>query len=79
MSNTNYEYETSDLGLATALIAAGLELVRIEKNNPRRATFVFDNSEQLHTHEREYWADELFVSALKYSDTLKRLKARLYS
>lgn len=79
MSNHTYEYETTDLGFAAALEAAGIKLVRIDKNNTRRAVFVFDDSDQLRTYERDYWADELFVSALKYNDTLKRIKARLYS
>ena len=77
MNNSNYE--TTDLGFAAALEASGIKLVRIDKNNTRRAVFIFDDSDQLRTYEREYWADELFVSALKLNDTLKRLKARLYS
>lgn len=79
MSNNNHEYETSDLGLTTALIASGLKLVRIDKTNPRRAIFIFEDSNQLRGYERDYWADELLVSGLLYNDTLKRLKARLYS
>jgi hypothetical protein len=76
---SNYEHTTSDLGFAAALEAAGIKLVRIDRSNSRRAVFVFDDSEQLRTYEREYWANELFVSAMMLNETLKRMKARLYS
>lgn len=75
----NNEYETTDLGLAAALTASSIQLVRIDKNNPRRALFVFNNSAQVRDYVRKYWQDEMFVSAMAYNNALKHLKARLYS
>lgn len=79
MSNNTYEYETTDLYLAAALIAAGIKLVRIGRDNPRRAVFVFDDSDELRTYEREHWADELFVTSTRHGAAIKQLKAMLYS
>ncbi len=79
MSITKDYYKTSDLGLATALVAVGYKLVDLDKSNPRRAEFKFIDDEQLRMAADDYWNSALNVSALAYFDWLKRLKTRLYS
>jgi hypothetical protein len=78
MQNANY-YETSDLGLATALVCVGVTLVRINKANPRRALFIFTDSGQATRFEKAYWDGALTVPAQVYFEAIRRLKARLYS
>ncbi len=72
-------YETSDLGLATALVVAGNKLVGVDKTQPRRASFIFTQSDGIAGDAEDYWNDNLQVSALAYFDALKRLKTRLYA
>lgn len=38
------EFATSDLALAGYLKLRGLELVRVDRSNPRKAVFYFDDS-----------------------------------
>lgn len=71
-------YETSDLPLAAAL-ALWVPLERIDWDNPRRATFIFSNSEQLQELESKYHKAELRVEPRRYFDQLKAIKSRLYS
>lgn len=73
----NY-YETSDLGLATALVAVGHHLIDINRLNPRRAVFIFDKTSEVDDAVNKYWHDELVVSAQHYFETIKRVKSRLY-
>jgi hypothetical protein len=73
------DYETSDLGLAAALLASGVGLVGVNKQNPKRAVFVFTDSPHVQEAVADYWDDKLFMSALTYFDATKRLKTRLYS
>lgn len=75
----NDYYETTDLGLAAALTAAGFMLADVDKTEPRRAVFVFVPSNGLSKAVNDYWNDRLSVSALSYADAMKRLKTRLYS
>lgn len=78
MALKNY-YETTDLGLATALAAVGIQLAEIDKSNPRRATFIFVENIETRQLVDDYWNDTLAISARLYFENMKRLKARLYA
>ncbi len=71
-------YETSDLGLAAALLTYSFVLVRVNKENPRRAVFMFAKSIELESLTEKFWTGELTVSALSYFENTKRLKSRIY-
>lgn len=75
----NNHYETNNLGLATALVAIGSKLVRIDKTTPTRAIFVFEDDGKIEQLVEEYWSNSLAVPALTYFDVIKQLKSRLYS
>lgn len=72
-------YETTDLGLAAALVASGHKLVDVNKIQPRRAVFIFAVSEDIENDVDSYWSNTLLVSALEYFEATKRVKTRLYS
>lgn len=72
-------YETSDLGLATAFLAIGHELLEVDKSHPRRASFKFACNEDANVDANDYWNNKLQVSALAYFEAMKRLKTRLYT
>lgn len=75
--NKDY-YHTSDLGLSAALLTYGIELVGIEKDNPRRVVFKFAEQQNLGVIIESYWNGDLSVCALKHFGNIKLLKSRIY-
>jgi len=75
--NNNY-YHTSDLGLAAALLTYGIELVGIDKADPRRVVFAFVNNDGLSDTVNTYWNGDLRLSVLRYFENTKLLKSRIY-
>lgn len=71
-------FSSADLALATA-ISLHYPLEDINKENPRRALFVFNDSPKLQELIIRYWKGELRVEPRLFFDNLKALKARLYA
>ena len=71
---TNY-----DLGVSAALLCAGFELLSVDKDNPRKALFVFKKQAGIEDIANRYFADRLEVKARSFFDHLKALKNKLYS
>lgn len=69
---------STDLGATTALVTVGYPIVRINKQNPRKAEFVFLRNEAIEEALEAYWSNGLTVPARAYFDNLKMLKSRLY-
>ena len=72
-------WTTYDLGCSAALVCAGFELLSLDKENPRKALFVFRRKDGIDEVVDLYWSDRLEVKARAYFDTVKMLKNRLYS
>lgn len=72
-------FTTYDLGCSTALLCADFELLTVEKNDPRKALFVFRKQGVIEETANKYFADKLEVKARSYFDHLKALKNKLYS
>lgn len=70
---------TSDLGCCSALITLGFHLADLDKTNPRRVVFLFQNSEGLGKAINDYWSDLLAVNARSYFDNIKMIKNRIYN
>lgn len=70
---------TSDLGLAASLTAAGFSVLELDKSNPRRIEFVFEDSQKLQTAISSYWRKELMVPGMTLMESIKQLKSRMYS
>ena len=69
-------YETSDIALATFLYCSGTLLSGIDRQNPRRCTFVFDSPKpELLSKWQEGKAN---VNALAFHNAYQELKARLF-
>lgn len=78
-TNEDFNFlRTTDLGAATALITSGHNLTLIDKQNPRKAEFVFLRESGIEKTLDAYWSSGLTVSARAYFDNLKMLKSRLY-
>ncbi len=71
-------FTTSDLALVTA-ISLSYPIETIEKQNPRKAQFIFIRNKQLDELVDKYWKKELLVEPRQYFDQLKAIKTQLYS
>ncbi len=82
MNNDNdrsYPYSTSDLGCASALLAAGYAVKSIDKTNPKRAQFVFKPKTGIDKSANSYWENKLRIKAKAMFDSIKYLKSRIYN
>lgn len=77
-TTTDY-FQTTDLGSASAAVAAGFVLRSLIKDVPNRAQFVFDDTPELQATLEKYWSGSLSVDAKTYFETIKWLKTRLYN
>lgn len=76
-AEANYYY-TSDLALATA-ISLWYPIDAIDRQNPRKASFLFKRNAKLNELLEAYWKRELKIEPQEYFNQLKAIKARLYS
>lgn len=79
MDEIAFEYRTHDLGNASALLCSGFELLSLDKENPRKALFVFKKENDIEEIANLYFSDRLDVRARSFFDSLKALKNKLYS
>ncbi len=74
-----YVFTTYDIGTSTALLCAGFELLSVDKENPRKALFIFKREDGIENISTKYFSDKLEVKARSFFDHLKALKNKLYS
>ncbi len=72
-------FTTYDLGVSTALLCAGFELLSVDKDNPQKALFIFKKIKGIENVANSYFSDRLEVKARSFFDHLKALKNKLYS
>lgn len=70
-------YKTSSLPVACVL-SMDFPIFDIDKTDPKRALFVFEESPELEIAISSYWSGSLKVDPQAYFNQLKVLKARLY-
>ena len=79
MQPTHYEYEVSDLGLASALCCSGYRVGQLKRDNPRRVVFCFTgNQQELEQSAQQYWDGSLHLPAIQLFTHQKLLKQRIY-
>lgn len=79
MQQTQPVFFTSDILLASTLNAMGFITIEIERDDPKRCKFVFDDSDELQTVVNGYWNKELRVEVHALFNAMKNLKSRLYN
>jgi len=72
------QFETSDFYLAAFCLANGLKLISINRDNPHRALFVFEDTEN-----REGWVEDFLFSRARiepkrFVSAIKELKQLLH-
>ncbi len=71
-------YITSDYYCSAFLVASGIPMVAFEKINGR-TEFTFAETDRLPQLVEEYYAGQAQISAIRYGNSLKNLKAIIYS
>jgi Domain of unknown function (DUF5659) len=72
-------FETNDLHLAATLQCMGLELLEVDRGDPRRVRFVFTDDDQRREWTRQYLAGELRVNPLVLLNSFRMLKRQIYA
>lgn len=71
-------YKTSDLGLTTTL-SLYFPIRTIDRSNPRKVLFVFDQTGELNDLVDKYWRNEIIVEPQTFINQIKNIKTRIYS
>lgn len=79
LNDPAYVWTTYDLGVSTALLCSGFELLSLNRTNPRKVLFIFRKAKNIDETANTYFADRLELNARAFFDQLKALKNRLYS
>jgi hypothetical protein len=53
-NNPTHTFTTYDLGVSTALLCAGFELLSVDKENPKKALFIFRKEEDIEETANSY-------------------------
>jgi len=72
-------FTTYDIGVSSALLCSGFELLNVDKENPQKALFVFRLEDDIEQTANQYFSDTLEVRARSFMDHLKALKNLLYN
>lgn len=79
LDDSSVVFTTYDLGVSTALLCAGFVLLSMDKENPKKALFIFKKEDGIEDIADRYFSDRLEVKARSFFDHLKALKNKLYS
>jgi hypothetical protein len=75
-----HEYKTSDLNLATTLCCLGFQVIDLDRSNPKRILFVFnDSTNSIKECESQYWSNQIKLSPAQLFLHQKSLKQRIFS
>ena len=77
-------FHTEDFYLTAFLITNDLQLINIDRTNPRRCQFVFQDNSKREKLVQSYnfaisGSKEILVDARKFANAIKDLKTKLYS
>ncbi len=70
-------YVTTDLNIA-AYLALYCRLEKMDRTNPRKVQFCFEDSAELQAALEAYWSNEAKVSPMALLSSVRNLKHRLY-
>ena len=73
----NNFYKTADLAL-TAAVSLFYPVEAIDRQNPKKAQFIFKRGKALDVLIESYWQGKLRVDPASYFNALRVIKARLY-
>lgn len=71
-------FKTSDIALCAALSCCGYAIETVDRQNPRKATFLIRKDEKLEDFIQLYFTHQLKVEPLAFFNFLKEIKTRIY-
>lgn len=77
ITNEKDFYRTADLALAAA-ISFFYPVEAIDRQNPKKAQFIFKQDKELYELVENYWKGQIKVEPQAYFNALRIIKARLY-
>jgi hypothetical protein len=72
-------FGTRDFYLAATLVCLGMEMKGLDRTDPRRVVFLFEDHPQRHVWARAYFAGDLRVNPLNFAASIRALKGELYA
>lgn len=79
MKTDNNEFSTSDLYFAAYLLVAGVRMLRTDRNNGPKFSFVFDTTVSNIEELKNAWFTQTGkVAALAYANQIKTLKSAVH-
>ena len=80
MTNKNHDtLETKDFYLAAYVLTQGVKLSHLDRTDPRRVVFVFENVKNRENLVRDFLYRKALVEPQDFVDRIKTLKQFLYS
>ena len=80
MTNKNHDtLETKDFYLASYILTQGVKLSHLDRTDPRRVVFVFENVKNRENLVRDFLYRKALVEPQDFVDRIKTLKQFLYS
>jgi len=73
------QFKTSDFYLSAFLRTQGLELIKIDKTNPRRALFIFKDRKDRRSLVEDFLFGRTKVEPKSFISAIKEFKRLLYS
>ena len=74
------QYKTSNFYLSAYLICKDLELIGIDREDPKRSVFIFSDSPRREEMVNQYnFGKDAWVDARRFATAIKDLKGKLYS
>lgn len=73
-----HSFKTADLGLVTSL-SLHFPIRTIDRNNPQKVLFVFNQTDELDDFVDKYWRSEITVEPQIFTNQIKNIKTRIYS
>ena len=77
-SNNSPTFSTDNFQLACFLASESVRIISLDKTDPRRVVFVFEESEQRITLTQKFLAYEALVEPHRFCSAMKDLKQMIY-
>ena len=72
------DFTTADLGLASVLQSKGFKLITLDRSDPTRIYFCFENEEGLDQIIALHYQNQLHISSLALLSNFKTLKSMIH-
>lgn len=78
-TSVDEQWSSTDIGVATALLCSGFTLQSVDKGNPHKSLFIFNNEVGIEKTANQFFSNTLTVKAREFFDQLKALKNLIYN